>query len=58
MFSSSPEPKALGELIGWDSSRRPPVRPPTLSNMNFSETIWPIVFKFHLQHHWGGDCLH
>ena len=24
---SSPEPKALGDLIGWDSSRRPCVRP-------------------------------
>ena len=26
LFSSS-EPKALGELLGWDSSRRPSVRP-------------------------------
>ena len=24
----------------------------TLSNMNISETSWPI--KFHLKHHWGG----
>ena len=24
---SSPEPKAQGELIVWDSSRRPSVRP-------------------------------
>ena len=24
---SSPEPKAQGELIGWDSSGRPSVRP-------------------------------
>ena len=51
---SSPEPKAQGELIVWDSSRRPCVRPSTLSNMNISETSWPIVIKFHLGHHWGG----
>ena len=25
LFVSSPEPKAQGELIGWDSSRRPSV---------------------------------
>ena len=51
---SSPEPKAQGELIVWDSSRRPCVRPSTLSNMNISETSWPIVIKFHQKHHWGG----
>ena len=51
---SSPEPKAQGELIVWDSSRRPSVRASTLSNMNISETSWPIVIKFHLEHHWGG----
>ena len=51
---SSPEPKALGELIGWDSSRRPSVRPLTLADMNISETSWPIIIKFHLTHHWGG----
>ena len=51
---SSPEPKAQGELIVWDSSRHPCVRPSTLSNMNISETSWPIVIKFHLEHHWGG----
>ena len=37
---SSPEPNAQGELIVWDSSRRPCVhacvRPSTLSNMNIS----------------------
>ena len=27
--------------------------PSTLSNMTFSETSWPIVIKFHLEHHWG-----
>ena len=26
----------------------------TLSNMNISETSWPIIIKFHLEHHWGG----
>ena len=47
--------KAQGELIVWDSSRRPSVRGSTLSNMNISETSWLIVIKFHLdQHQWGG----
>ena len=30
------------------------VRAFTISNMNISETSWPIVIKFHLEHHWGG----
>ena len=47
---SSPESKALGELIGWDSSLRPSVCAFTLSNMNISETSWPINIKFHLGH--------
>ena len=51
---SSPEPKAQGELIVWDSSRRESDRPSTLSNMNISETSWPIVIKFYQKHHWGG----
>ena len=51
---SSPEPKAQGELIVWDLSRRPSVRASTLSNMNISETSWPIIIKFHQEHHWGG----
>ena len=51
---SSPEPKAQGELIVWDSSRRPSVRLSTLSNINISETSWPIVIKFRQKHHWGG----
>ena len=25
----------------------------TLSNMNITETSWPILIKFHLEHHWG-----
>ena len=55
---SSPEPKAQGELIGWESSGRPSVRLSvrlsTLSNMNICEISWPIVIKFHQKHHWGG----
>ena len=54
---SSPEPKAQDELIVWDSSRRPCVRPSLhpfkLSNINISETSWPIIIKFHQKHHWG-----
>ena len=26
----------------------------TLSDMNISETNWPIIIKFHLKHHCGG----
>ena len=59
---SSPEPKAQGELIVLDSSWRPSIRlsvrasvhPSTLSNMNISETSWPIILKFHQEHYWGG----
>ena len=53
-YFSSPEPKAQGELIVWDSSRRPSVRASTITNMNISETSWPIIIKFHQEHHWGG----
>ena len=58
LLFSSPEPKAQGELIVWDSSQRPCVcpciRPSTLSKMNISETSWPIIIKFHQEHHWDG----
>ena len=62
MFISSPEPKAHGELIVYQKSRRlsmrPSVRPSvcasTLSNMNISATSKPIATKFYLKHHWGG----
>ena len=58
LIFSSPEPKALGEVIEWDSSRRlcvhPSVRPFTLSDMNISETRRLIIIKLHLKHHWGG----
>ena len=54
-FISSPEPKAQGELIVWDSSRPPCVRPSVHTfNINISETSWPIIIKFHQKHHWGG----
>ena len=57
-FISSPEPKAHGELIVYQSSRRPCVRPSvrplTLSNMNISATSRPIATKFYLKNHWGG----
>ena len=60
MFFSSPEPKAPGELIGWEGSvvRRPSVRPSvcpsvrrpsTISNDFSSETTGPIATKFHIQ---------
>ena len=35
-------------------SVRVSVRAFTLSDMNISETSWPIIIKFHLKHHWGG----
>ena len=49
---SSPEPKAHGELIVYQSSRRPSVRlcvrASTLLNINISETSGPIATKFYL----------
>ena len=53
-FISSPEPKAHGELIVYQWSRRLCVCVFTLSNMNISETRGPIATKFYLKHHWGG----
>ena len=58
---SSPEPKAPGELIGWEGSvvRHPSVRPSvrpsvvcrpsTISNDFSSETTGLIATKFHIQ---------
>ena len=43
---SSPEPKAPGELIGWEGSV---VRPSTISNDFSSEPTGPILTKFHIQ---------
>ena len=56
---SSPEPKAHGELIVYQSSRRLSVCVFTFSNMNISETSGPIATKFYLKHHWvgGKDAL-
>ena len=51
---SSPEPKAHGELIVYQSSRRASVRASTLLNINISETSGPIATKFYLKHHWAG----
>ena len=48
---SSPEPKAHGELIVYQVSRRPSVK---TFNMNISATSRPIATKFYLKHHWGG----
>ena len=45
---------AHGELIVYQSSRRPSVRVLTLSYMNISTTSRPIPTKFYLKHHWGG----
>ena len=59
-FEIWPDPTtgSQGELIVYQSSRRPCVRPSvsllTLSNMNISATSWPIGMKFYLKHHWGG----
>ena len=58
---SSPEPKAHGELIVYQSIRRLCVRQcvcqsvclSTLLNINTSETRGPIATKFYLKHHWG-----
>ena len=46
--------RLIGELIVYRLSRRPCVRPFTLSNMNISAASWPIGMKFNLKHHWGG----
>ena len=45
---SSPEPKAPGELIGWEGSVVRRRRPSTISNDFSSETTGPIVTKFHM----------
>ena len=35
-------------------SVRVSVHASTLSNIDISETSWPIIIKFHQEHHWGG----
>ena len=54
LFFSSPSPKAHGELIVYQSSRRPSVRASTLLNINISETSGRIAAKFYLKPNWGG----
>ena len=55
---SSPEPKSHGELLVYQSSRRPSLRPSvclsTFSNMNISTTREAITMKFYQKHYWGG----
>ena len=51
---SSPEQKADGEFIVYQSNRRPCVRLFTHSNMIISTTSRPIPTKFYPKHHWGG----
>ena len=48
---SSPEPKASGELTGWEGSvvRLSVRRLSTISNDFFSESTGPIATKFHIQ---------
>ena len=63
---SSPEPKAHGELIVYQSSRRLSVCLSvclcvcvfTFLNMNISEISGPIATKFYLKHHGRGKgCI-
>ena len=49
---SSPEPMAPGELLGWNSSRRPSVRR-SCHTFKHEYLSWPIKIKFYLEHHWG-----
>ena len=48
---SSPEPKAHGDLIVYQSIRCLCVCVLTFSNMNISATSGPIAIKFYLKHH-------
>ena len=43
-----------GELIVYQSSRRPSVCVLTLSNMNISVTNRLMGMRFYLKHYWGG----
>ena len=45
------------ELASVRASVRVSVKASTLSNMNISETSWPIIIKFHQEHHWGGGLI-
>ena len=54
LYFSTPEPKAHGELIVYQSICRLCVCPSTFLNINISETGGPIATKIYLKHHWGG----
>ena len=66
-FISSPEPKALGELIGWDWSRRPSVRASIRASVNPFTLQTGVSLRsaglsrsfFYLEHHFGRriDCI-
>ena len=53
IFISSPEPKAPGELIGWEGSVVRRRRPSTISNNFSSETTGPIVTKVKIIYFFG-----
>ena len=48
---SWPEPKAQGELIGWELSGCPSVCPHFQIQIEIS---WLMAIKFHQKHNWGG----
>ena len=54
MFLSLSPSELIGLYLIWPQS----VCPFTLSDMNISETSWPIQIKFHLKHHGVRDLLH
>ena len=49
---SSPEPKAPGELLGWDLSRRQYVHR-SVYTFKHEYLSGQMKIKFHLEHHWG-----
>ena len=66
MFLAHLSRRLRGELIVYQSSRRPSVHPCvcacirvlTLSNINISETNGSITTKRYQKHHWSGGWLH
>ena len=60
LIFSSPEPKAIGELIvypcfGVRRCRRCGCRRPPFSNVFSSETAWPSKAKFYVESPWEGE---
>ena len=52
---SSPEPSAHGELIVYQSSRRPCIHLCVHTfKHEYLHTSKPIATKFYQKHHWGG----